>query len=379
MPEAIAGIALPEGRPGASDEVAQTLTKAAGGFERTAATAQRAVAQVPTWQGLAAINFRDRCGTYEEAAKAAALACDEAAASVRRYGSTYDEAYARIERLQAEAEHCLERLKDAERRAAEAAGREQAARERATAAALRSPLDGGVSLAEHAAAQAEADGAADDRRRYEAEAQAERTELERLQAEAAKEHERIREAGREAAVAVEAAAAQMPRVVFPRPPSARARPAGGDVDAAGGTVEGFFGVPLFGDPNTERYQSRRQFWEMASYIPTPGTLFRHVLGQGGRRVVRKSASTPVGRAGNPEMNVATPNAPTTIGGRDYSGHALDRMQGRGLTPTVVDDAIQHGRPRPGRGGTTVYHSGVNNVTVVVNRDGRVITLRRGAP
>ena len=205
MPEAIAGIALPEGRPGAADEVAQTLTKAAGGFERTAATAQRAVAQVPTWQGLAAVNFHNRCATYEEAAKAAALACDRAAASVRRYGSTYDEAYARIERLQAEAEHCLERLKDAERRAAEAAGREQAARERATAAALRSPLDGGVSLAEHSAALAEADGAADDRRRYEAEAQAERTELERLQAEAAKEHERIREAGREAAVAVEAA------------------------------------------------------------------------------------------------------------------------------------------------------------------------------
>ena len=221
MPEAIAGTALPEGRPGAADEVAQTLTKAAGGFERTAATAQRAVAQVPTWQGLAAVNFHNRCATYEEAAKAAALACDRAAASVRRYGSTYDEAYARIERLQAEAEHCLERLKDAERRAAEAAGREQAARERATAAALRSPLDGGVSLAEHAAAQAEADGAADDRRRYEAEAQAERTELERLQAEAAKEHERIREAGREAAVAVEAAAAEMPRVGLPAGASGR--------------------------------------------------------------------------------------------------------------------------------------------------------------
>jgi len=436
VPEVIAGIALPEGRPGAAEEVAATLMQAAAGFSDTAATVQRALAQVPSWHGVAALAYNERCTSYEQAAKAAEDACERAGVEVRRYGAIYDEAYARIQRLQREAEDCLERLKIAEREAAEAAVREQAARERATDAALRSPLDGGVSLAEHASALREADAAGDDRRRYEAQAAAEREELERLQRQAVKEHERIREAGREAAGAVRAATAEMPRVG--PPPGA---PGGGGAQSrqeliAGGhtlppgrlsaaEAEAYLeayerehgtrfsagerlmlaGMLVQGERPPDTAELQRLYeepgWSRALQgfldqvtnlqisLGPPGRYgaavtglprsLRGLLGQRGRRVVRTPASTPVGRSGHPEMNVATPNQPTMIGGRDYSGHALDRMQGRGLTPTVVDDAIQHGRPRPGRGGTTVYHSGANNVTVVVNKNGRVITLRRGAP
>jgi len=223
MPEVIAGIALPEGRPGAAFEVAQTLDAAAAGFERTAGTVERALAMVPSWHGLAAIAYQDRCATYEQAATSAANALRSAAADVRRYGSLYDEAHARIERLQRAAEECLARIKVAEREAAEAAERERAARERAAEAATRSPLDGGYSLAEHADAVREADAAADDRRRYEAEAEAEREELERLQKEALEEHERIRQAGREAGVATQVAVEGMPRVVAPGAPPAGGR------------------------------------------------------------------------------------------------------------------------------------------------------------
>lgn len=68
-------------------------------------------------------------------------------------------------------------------------------------------------------------------------------------------------------------------------------------------------------------------------------------------------STPVGRTGswqdtsqftgntvkaNRELNVAGAragappiNAPATIGGREYSGHALDRMQQRGYVPSTT--------------------------------------------
>lgn len=91
------------------------------------------------------------------------------------------------------------------------------------------------------------------------------------------------------------------------------------------------------------------------------------------------ASTPVGRSGNP-MNTQG-NAPTNIGGRDYSGHAVDRMQGRGIPPSAVENTIQNGRAMPGnRPGTTSHYDPVNNLTVITNSStGRVVTVRQGRP
>ena len=84
-----------------------------------------------------------------------------------------------------------------------------------------------------------------------------------------------------------------------------------------------------------------------------------------------NATNFVGRRGAPlEVNN---NTATTIGNREYSGHALDRMQGRGLTPTVVDDIIKTGTPTQGSTlGTTVYTNA--NGTVVVNSTGKVVTV-----
>lgn len=78
-----------------------------------------------------------------------------------------------------------------------------------------------------------------------------------------------------------------------------------------------------------------------------------------------------------ELDVTARNAPAQIGGRAYSGHALDRMQGRGLTPSVVEDAITHGQSSAGRGGRTIHYSSANHVSVVVGRGGRVVTAVRG--
>lgn len=51
------------------------------------------------------------------------------------------------------------------------------------------------------------------------------------------------------------------------------------------------------------------------------------------------------------------------------------MQNRGLTPTVVENAIQNGVQSAGKGGATTYTDLVNNVTVQVNPiTGRVITV-----
>ena len=70
------------------------------------------------------------------------------------------------------------------------------------------------------------------------------------------------------------------------------------------------------------------------------------------------------------------NKPETIDGRDYSGHAVDRMQGRGQTPSVVENTIKTGQASPGTSpGTTKYVDPVNGTTAVVETEtGRVITV-----
>lgn len=67
-----------------------------------------------------------------------------------------------------------------------------------------------------------------------------------------------------------------------------------------------------------------------------------------------------------------PNTPDVINGRYYSGHALDRMQQRGLFPSVVEDTISQGVATPGRGGTTVHST--SQATVILNSQGGVVTV-----
>ncbi|MFE9804343.1 DUF4258 domain-containing protein, partial [Streptomyces goshikiensis] len=69
------------------------------------------------------------------------------------------------------------------------------------------------------------------------------------------------------------------------------------------------------------------------------------------------------------------NAPTTISGRDYVGHALDQMQSRGIMPSAVEDAIRHGQFMVGkRSGTSAYYSSANDLTIITDTEsGRVIT------
>ena len=89
-------------------------------------------------------------------------------------------------------------------------------------------------------------------------------------------------------------------------------------------------------------------------------------------------ATPTGSKGH-ELGVPPgTNSPDTIGGRDYTGHALDRMQERGYTPSVVENAIGSGVPSPGNTpGTTKFYDSTNNVSVIVNNTGGVITVRGG--
>ena len=104
----------------------------------------------------------------------------------------------------------------------------------------------------------------------------------------------------------------------------------------------------------------------------------------GRSGVAKSARTPVGRSGQqnnfPNPNAPKPrNAPETINGRDYSGHAIDRMQERGYTPSVIENALQNGARSAGnKPNTSLYTDTVNKLRVVTNSEtGNVITVIPG--
>jgi hypothetical protein len=71
------------------------------------------------------------------------------------------------------------------------------------------------------------------------------------------------------------------------------------------------------------------------------------------------------------------NGDALIGGRAYGGHALDQMRNRGVTPTVVENAIKTGVQSPDPvAGRTRFFDQVNRITVVMEGD-RVVTVVPG--
>lgn len=70
------------------------------------------------------------------------------------------------------------------------------------------------------------------------------------------------------------------------------------------------------------------------------------------------------------------NYSEAINSRLYTGHALDRMQGRGLVPSVVEDAISKGDRKMLGNGVSEYQSATNKVAAIVSDNtGKVITTK----
>jgi hypothetical protein len=81
----------------------------------------------------------------------------------------------------------------------------------------------------------------------------------------------------------------------------------------------------------------------------------------------------------PDFQNLTRNKQTTINGRQYSGHALDQIQNRGIMPSVVEHTVTSGK-------TTLdpishrlrYYDKANNVTVITEQEtGKVLTVING--
>ncbi len=58
----------------------------------------------------------------------------------------------------------------------------------------------------------------------------------------------------------------------------------------------------------------------------------------------------------------------------------DQMQNRGIPPSAVKNALDTGVTSGGNtAGTTVTYDPVNNISVVTNSNGEVVTVRYGGP
>jgi RHS repeat-associated protein len=134
---------------------------------------------------------------------------------------------------------------------------------------------------------------------------------------------------------------------------------------------------------TNYFDGGNPHWSTAAFLGSialgavTAGAFKYVGGSRSARTTAsegKPASAPVGTRSQPADFDG--NSPATINGKEYSGHAIDRMQGRGLTPSVIEDAMQPGnRVGPGNTpGTSKYYSPENGVTVIADdTSGRVIT------
>ncbi len=71
------------------------------------------------------------------------------------------------------------------------------------------------------------------------------------------------------------------------------------------------------------------------------------------------------------------NTPTIIDGVKYTGHALNSMQNAGIYPTMVKNVAGTGVMSPARGGALMYYDMYNDMTVITNKGGDIITTYWG--
>jgi type VII secretion system ESX-1 substrate len=208
--ESVAGIAMPEGDPGAVRDAAQQLRRVAGGFDHVSATVGDAVASVPDWEGAAALMFSERCTDYQGAAGLADDACESAARALDTYAEHLATARKKVHAMQVKGRELETEEKNALAAADEARGRLRGAQMSMKLSAMDAPVDGGAAME---AARHDADRAAGDIATAADRATKARTALDQLIRDARTIREHVEEDGRTAAGKVRGAADQLPTVV----------------------------------------------------------------------------------------------------------------------------------------------------------------------
>jgi hypothetical protein len=66
-----------------------------------------------------------------------------------------------------------------------------------------------------------------------------------------------------------------------------------------------------------------------------------------------------------------------IDGTRFTGHSLDEMQSEGIPLSVVQNALRNGLSEPGKLGRTILYDPANNVSVIQDIDGTIVTVTYG--
>lgn len=85
-----------------------------------------------------------------------------------------------------------------------------------------------------------------------------------------------------------------------------------------------------------------------------------------------STQTIVGRRGFEVYVRPGTNAPARIGGHEFTGHALDQIQGRGIIPSMVKEALANDTRSAGRDGARICRT--DDLKVVVGPSSNVKTV-----
>ena len=74
------------------------------------------------------------------------------------------------------------------------------------------------------------------------------------------------------------------------------------------------------------------------------------------------------------------NSPTSINGRNYTGHAVDQMENRGIPHSAVENTILFGTKSSSRqNSNSIFYEDTNNIKVILNERGDVVTVMYGKP
>jgi len=167
----------------------------------------------------------------------------------------------------------------------------------------------------------------------------------------------------------------------------------GPITLCGGiVVGGVLGIlyhTFFGSNNADSYQAEYDITQMKAYF-AQNNQQQDQKGRKNRQAPGAPMppddeedgvhpSTPVYRRGmwKPEPKIQEGlRKPTIIYGRQYSGHAVERMQGRGLTPTAIENTIKNGTTTPNKvPGRLEHFDQVNNIQVITCQvTGNIISI-----
>ena len=222
----VAGIALPEGDPGAVRDAARQLRSVGGGFSHASQTISSAQATVPDWEGAAALKFTEMCADYGGSARQADQACEDAAKAIDDYAEALATARRKVRRMQEQGQKLETEEKNALQAADDARGRLQGAQVGMKLAAMDAPVDGGTAMdsfrLQISAAQGDIASAVD-------RATTARTELDQLIRDALDIRKHVEAEGIAAGNKVRGAADQLPTVI------------GAPMGGVGGTAAGQHG------------------------------------------------------------------------------------------------------------------------------------------